>query len=312
MGRMVERMRAVGARWVLLFIAVAALAASACAGEGSEVETAVPQARQAGVVQQGEARADGQLVLTLTAPHMCEVEGKSRDVHASRRNNDDGTSEEVFDFGHWTDVATIAVEWRVSGGTPPYTLVIDGETQDADGEYTGPSGEALVSCALDNGETYFSDRWGETQRWHRTRPTVDAGLKSVSASVTDSAGATADAVVDVHAVRVAGGGDFVLRGGNTYRISGTLFTIPEGLDLIVGEVGEPEGGPTTQTLDIRGSSGGRAAMIVIDTNTGEELGRRVYDPSGGNSVPGWPPSSLHDFLDEFSASRGLEPGGSGP
>lgn len=242
---------------------------------------------------------------------MCEVDGKSRDIQASRRDNDDGTSEEVFDFGHWTSVATVPVEWRASGGTPPYTLVIDGETQDADGEYTGPTGEALVSCALDNGETYFSDRWGETQRWHRTRPTVDAGLKNISARVTDSDGATASAAVDVHVVRVAGGGDFVLRGGSTYRISGVLFTIPEGLDMVVGEVAEPEGGPTKQVLLIAGPNG-LVAHIVIDSHTGEELSRHVYDPSGGNSVPGWPPSSLHGFLDEFSASRGQEPGAPRP
>ena len=34
----------------------------------------------------------------------------------------------------------VPIDWRVSGGASPYTIVIDNETRDLDGEYAGTSG----------------------------------------------------------------------------------------------------------------------------------------------------------------------------
>ena len=253
------------------------------------------------------------LALTLSAPADCQVDHIEQEIHASHRSNEDGVSGEIRELGHWTGVATVAVTWRVSGGTEPYTLVIDGETQDVSGEYRGAVGTALVSCALDNGETYFSDRWGAVQRWHSTKPTVDSGVKTISATVMDARGVEETATLDVRITRVlnVSGSLIELQGGKTYRVFGLLFTVPDGYDLRTGEIATPEGGPSTLTLHLNGAD----ALIVIDLETGEEVGRYAAESSQSPSPDGTAdltPAVIHAFFDEFLASHGRKPEASTP
>ena len=173
------------------------------------------------------------LTLTLSAPTTCDVKRASREVTAIVTGKNEDTGEAQYKFGDWTDVQTVLVRWQASGGAPPYTLVIDGESRDANEEYVGEAGGAFVSCALENGETYFSDRWGPMQRWHRTTPTVDSGLKTIHATVTDSAGATGSASIDVYAVRKVASDGVTLEPGKTYRLHGHLVTVPLNISVEV-------------------------------------------------------------------------------
>ena len=326
MGSFVEQLRAVGARRAALFVALTVAVAVGFyfgvreAGVGPPTEAGIatlegPAAESSLLENSGDAggATAGALALALSAPADCQVDRIGQEIHASHRTNEDGVSEEVHELGHWTDVATIAVTWRVSGGAEPYTLVIDGEPQDVNGEYVGSAGTALVSCALDNGETYFSDRWGTVQRWHSTKPTVDSGVKTISATVVDGRGAEETATVDVRITRVltVNGSLINLQGGKTYRVFGLLFTVPDGYDLRTGEIATSGGGSNTLTLHLNGAD----ALIVIDLETGEEVGRYVAESSRTPSPDGTvdlTPAEIHAFFDEFLASRGRKPGATTP
>ena len=58
----------------------------------------------------------------------------------------------------WTSEAFVRARWQVTGGMQPYSVVIDREPRDVDGEYTGPSGTAKVGCGDTFGGTYFEQR----------------------------------------------------------------------------------------------------------------------------------------------------------
>ena len=270
-----------------------------------------------GIDQQSEPTGSDQreptappLTLSLSAPTICIVDRAHREVHGSRRDNDDGTSEEVYEFGHWTNVQTIPVSWRVGGGMPPYTLVIDNEPGDAAGAYEGASGGAMVSCALITGETYTSDREGSAERRHRTKPTIDSGLKKISVTVTDNAGVTATATIDVYAILTVNSSEVVLSRGKTYLVFGTLFSVPKGYDMRTSDVAEPEGGPPELFIEVYEDN--VDAFVLLNLDTGEEIHRCVpkrgpdgsfcADPSADSQT-----QSLYTFLEEFSASRGREP-----
>lgn len=335
MGRFTGWMRAVGARRAALFAVITAAVAvgfyvglreaeisprSEALGETqAEQAAALPQQGEDDTksVDGGEPDADA-LSLRLSAPTICIVYHASREVHASYRTNDDGEEEEVHRFGDWTSVETVSVAWEVSGGTPPYSLVIDDEPGDPQGEYDGASGSAEVSCALEIGDTYSSDRWGERQRWHRSEPTLDSGLKTIEAVVTDGTGATANATIEVYAVRRIEASDELLERGKTYLVFGTLFTIPDEYDMETGATAEPENGPAELLVTIYEEGVDPHALIVINLDTGEEIGRCVLvggsllSGSGSCADPTDPsvdPSirSLHAALGEFSASSGRAP-----
>ena len=269
MGRIVEQLRAVGARRAALFAVITAVVAVGFyfgvreAGVGPRTEAGVvasnertPESAQPDESGEGEATDEaGKLTLTLIAPTTCEVERASREAHATVVGKNEETGEEQFEFGDWTDVPTVLVRWQTSGGVPPYTLVIDGEPRDATGEHVGGAGGALVSCALENGETYFSDRWGPMQRWHRTEPVIDSGLKTIRATVTDSVGATGSASIEVYAVRKIGSSGTTLEAGKTYRVHGHLLTVPLGVDMLL---------TGTSETDCEGEDCESAFQIVAD------------------------------------------------
>lgn len=204
MGRIVERMRAIGPGWAALLLAVvalaAALSASACVDERTEAGTTAAAERSAEPPQQtdGEETATEPLTLTLSAAEICETTPAQGYSGAAMVWN-----EETQDWGvksyktGYDDVGETAVTWSVGGGTAPYTLVIDGEKRDAEQTYAGPNGTASVSCAMQLGETFITD---DGSRRHRTEPEVDSGLKTIRATVTDGAGATAEASVDVYVI----------------------------------------------------------------------------------------------------------------
>ncbi len=288
MRSLMQRLRAIKPKQAALLLAVAALAATACfggreAGVGRPTEAgttvaqeqpAEPAPQNSGEETNGESDVEP-LTLTLKAPTICRVKPADRDLHAIVGPIDeDGENEEQYEFGEWFGVANVLVRWQASGGAPPYTLVIDGEPRDAHNEYVGEAGGALVSCALEIGETYFDDRWGEAERWHRTEPTVDSGLKTIHATVTDNAGATASASIGVHAILKTGGGLTVLEAGKTYRVEGRLMTVPEGIDITIGdrEDSDCEGTDCESHLSFFAEDGPHRVSVSLGLKTGQEGG----------------------------------------
>ena len=330
MRSLMQRLRAVDPKRAALFLAVAALAAVAMyfggreAGVGRPTEAgttvaqeqpAEPAPQNSGEEPNGESDAEP-LTLTLKAPTMCEVKPADRYLLGIAGPIDEnGENEESYEFGDWFGVANVLVRWQASGGTPPYTLVIDGEPRDAHGEYVGEAGGALVSCALEIGETYFDDRWGESERWHRTEPTVDSGLKTIHATVTDSSGATASASVDVYALRSFNSSGALLKAGKTYRVRGHLVTIPAGVDMTAGGVylSDCVGEDCESGFEIFADDGPHGVGVFVGLRTGNYLGRfhmlgdtflPENDPrnQGGNSE-----HPLHAKFDELVDSLGQPP-----
>ena len=227
MGRFVERVRAVGRRWAALVLAVVALAAvlvyfggrEAWVGERSEAGTAVAQERPVEAVRQDEREGAGAdaseeeaggaepLTLVLSAAEICEAQHPQSDGIGWA----------------WGAEGTVQVNWAASGGGGAYTVTIAGE------EYTGASGTAEVTCALEHGRIR-DDAYGRRYVL-RNKPVVDSGLKTITATVTDGAGATAEATADVYVILSPEDGEHVLQSGETYRIRGWLVTVPEGVEI---------------------------------------------------------------------------------
>ena len=225
-----------------------------------------------------EAVAEAEtLSLTLSAPEICETERGIGGDHATILYDDEGnrTGSKSEYLGHF-NVAETPVKWRVMGGTGPYTLVIDGETRDAKRRYEGAQGTASVSCAITTVEAFMfsvESRPNNLQRAYRADPQVDSGWKTVRAVVTDADGDTAEATVDVYVILDTGSPDVLLRRGRTYRVFGHLLTVPQGLDLRIGEAATGEGGTGAVSLDVEGSQ--PLARIWLDDTSFREIRRIV-------------------------------------
>ena len=295
----VEQLRAVGVQRAALLLAVAmlaaALSAAACTGERSE----------AGVGPRTEAQQDSvaePLTLTLSAPDICETTQAQGYSGATVRW--DGTKEDwavEYHSDGWFGVGETPVRWQASGGSSPYTLVIDGETRDAEQTYEGPSGTASVGCAQQFDETFFD----EDGRGYRTEPEVDSGLKTIRATVTDGAGATAEASVEVYVILAVGDSGDVLQGGKTYRVMGTLLAVPEAVDhATLGGVIEGRGGPW---LSIGIAGGGWA--LVRQGNLREHSRSTRSESAGDGAVTVGPGEvELDALIDQLMESVGQLPG----
>ena len=304
MGRIVEQLRAVGARRAALFVVLTTAVAVSFyfgvreAGVGPRTEAGVEATVERSVepTQQnnGEEAATEPLTLTLSAPEICETTQPQGYSGASVRW-DDTKEDWVVEYhsDDWFGVGETPVAWRASGGAPPYTLVIDGETRDADQTYEGPSGTASVSCAMQFDETLFD----EDGRGYRTEPEVDSGLKTIRATVTDAAEATAEASVDVYVILELPGSDSILKRDKTYRVFGQLITAPASHDVQVGSVVEADcPDPATSTT----RCGPAFSLRLVDANarislfmTGDPEELREYATNGV-----WGAAAIEDELIE--------------
>ena len=181
----------------------------------------------------GSPPVEGQtepLTLTLSAPKICEASHpRGYRAHDLEWNEEEEIWRDVFfRWWSWPSVGTMEVGWVVNGGDAPYAVVIAGET------YSGASGTAEVSCALEHGPVFDHPLRADFERIHAVddKPVVGSGVKTVAATVTDGAGVTAEATTQVYAL-LSPNGDHVLRSGETYRIQegdDWLVTIPDGVE----------------------------------------------------------------------------------
>ena len=292
MRRIAERTQEIQPRQAALFLAVAALAAAAVYFGAREVT-------------RGQTNP---LTLTLTAAsQICETTPSQGYVRGVSYQDSEGNWVSETHSTGWDNVSETPVTWVVSGGMPPYTLMIDGETRDEKQSYAGVSGTASVSCALEFGETFIHDN--EQRRNYRTQPEVDSGLKTIHATAMDGAGATADASVDVYVILAMGSSGDILQSGKTYRVMGTLLTVPEGVDhLIIGSISEGEEGPTVLGLGIAvGVAGGGWVAVRHGDLREVERSTRSVSAGDGDAAVGASERELDAQIDQVLDSVGRLP-----
>ena len=196
---MTPRRRRLRTKDMALFVAVAAVVAIVVVMGGRELGVG----REATAVsdyaneQAAAAKADSDLALTLSAPEICETERGWSYAGEEWVYDDEGEIIGIRSITRgWANIAEIPVRWEVSGGTAPYTLVIDNEERDGVGAYEGSTGTASVSCAPNPGAVSYDDY--DQHRWYHADPEIDSGPKTIHATVTDSSGATAVASHDIY------------------------------------------------------------------------------------------------------------------
>ena len=294
MQRILSRAKQIKPKHAALFVVAAAAVAAIVYFAGREAQVdqrveagaAVTQERPAEPPQQGDGDQSGgeggtvaPLTLTLTASRrICET-AQAQGYYGSQQWQDDEGNWQSEDYSAgWFGVAETPITWSVAGGTAPYTLVVDGETRDAEQSYAGPSGTASVSCAMSPGETFVEDEEG---RGYHAQPEVDSGLKTIHATVTDGAGATASASVQVYVILELPGSDGILQRGKTYRVFGHLITAPTGYDVRVGSVTEPACGAPSPGVRCGPEFSlilvGTGALISLFMSDGAEGVRRYRD-----------------------------------
>lgn len=343
MKRIVERIRAVPPGQAALMLAVAALMTAlvyfggreAGVAERSEAGAAVAQDQPVETTQQDDGEGtDGEggaepLALTLSAPEICEA---SHPKSFAAQDLEWDAEEEVwrdvfFYWWSWVSSGTMEVGWAVNGGDAPYTVMIAGET------YSGASGTAEVSCALEHGPILDHPQrevqgrlHGDRGEWGRIhsfddKPVVDSGIKTVMATVTDGSGATVEAAVDVYALLTPRSDD-VLRAGETYRIQegdDWLVTIPDGVEaeccgyvqtacVSVGSDGVRDESVVCENgIRIVINGPGYRAVLTLGEESISERGRttRLHDPTAPDAAE----VLLHArrALDDLVASVGQPP-----
>ena len=255
---MKSRLRRVRLRDLGLFVVVAvivtvvAVIAGREAGIGDRAGAAIevsapdpqPAAREGGS-QERDQSGNG-LSVALKAAETCETltgvglaGSEFVRVGGVVQRNPNGTLKRRDVPSGWSWVGEIAVEWTVTGGAGPYTLQIDGESEDLSGAYEGAQGTAAVTCALAYDEIFIEEYAdGRRSRRFRSKPTVDSGWKTIRAVVTDAHGRTAEATKDIYVIQLDA---WFLTKGETYRTwGGHLVTAPSSYDMYVASPAEFE------------------------------------------------------------------------
>ena len=267
------------------FVAVVAIVAVVVVMIGREASIS----RQTGASVDGMPNAEtprtpqqqaSEMTVALSAPDICET----------------GYGSQGWRVGETT------ITWQVIGGTPPYSLVIDGETQDAHHAYVGQTGTASVSCALNTGNVTYQTEPREPLRGLSGHYVVDSGLKAIQATATDAAGNSATSVLKVYVILDTGRPEHLLRAGRTYRIFGTLVTIPLGVDMRISDRETGDSGYDYQRLGIEGSNAG----IWFNLDGYEEVAREI--PQTDTALATDPPNiDLNVLMDALVDSIGQLP-----
>ncbi|MDE2744979.1 MAG: hypothetical protein OXI41_03180 [Chloroflexota bacterium] len=264
-----------------------------------------------------EAEEASPLTLSLWGAEICETERGRGYAGSEFIYDDDGKAIGTRStYRGWDGFAELPVRWEISGGTPPYALVIDNETRDGDGPYEGASGVAYASCAVTSAEVFYTEY---DERRYRSDPRIDSGPKAIRATVTDSTGATAVASHDIYVILNVEGDVYLdsngapvshrFGKGKTYRVKGFLLTFPA--DAESGDTYESHG---ESGFTILFSLEGYRGWIAIASDTGTEHSRVVELYSrpadavqGSGSTDEDVKAALNSLLTDLMRSLGKPP-----
>ena len=248
------------------------------------------------------------LTLTLSVPPTCET----LPAEEALAGEYDENGELVARAFGWVNPGDLSVGWNVSGGTAPYRLTIDGQTRDGwhGKPFAAPSGTAVVSCGRTQDEAVFVDEDdfggvllidGEPRVWrhHLKKPDVDSGPKTVRAIVTDAAGATVEASVEVYVILELGSTGDLLEGGKTYRLYGGWLTVPTEISLEIGAL--VLGLAESYDLLVVGAEAGIALDVLDHREISRWLPEDPYYSETGEEI------DLGAKFDELVASAGRLP-----
>lgn len=338
MRRTIERLERVGWRRATLLLAVVALVAAAVQISAREAGLNLRGEAEA-VAQQGQAapafgcdedadechEADeavdevaGPLHLVLIAPEICDAHHPGSAATAALEWSEEAQARIQVTkerWWNWRSAGTMEVLWAASGGDGDYTIALEQET------YSGANGIAEVSCALEHGPIIQHPRRGRIHAIEH-KPVVDAGIKTVRATVTDGSGTMAEASVDVYTV-LQPRGDDVLREGATYRVYGWLLTVPNGVEAQRGASTTPacervgDDGVVNASVSCEGSfrmhleGPGYSASLALGEESGKEI-KPAHNRRVGLDAPQAPDAAevqrqAHLALDQLAASVGQPP-----
>ena len=293
---MTARWRRLRPRDVALFVAVAALVAVLGVmigrelGIGGQATATLEQVSVDSGVAEATAAADVRDATPEANPDANETDGGTfRDPAESAESQDAASALSLrlsapdiceTDHGFYgSGIGETPVAWEVTGGKAPHFLEIDGEIRDASRRlYAGPRGIASVSCALETGEV----RYWDAENSYRVLDgdyVVDSGLKTIRAVVTDADGRTGEATVDVYVILSTGRHEHLLRGGHTYRVFGTLITIPSGIDMRISTAETGDFGYDYQRIKVEGSD----AAVWFDLDGFAEVSRETPEVEAATS-----------------------------
>ena len=325
---MQARVRGWKPRNVAFFVAVIAVVAVAVVMAGRELGVGrQAEAVQTEAAEQGETAnqsADSDLSLTLTRQRaVCETSQNTWEQMGNfARLNDDGEVETGIVSHGFRASNFMPVDWKISGGTAPYELVIDGMDRNWDGEaFEGTEGNAWVDCLWPTSPAeYFGSGPARYTRRYRSEPQIDSGWKRFSAQVTDANGNMARAEAEFYILTTVWSDGHTNTPGETYRLksniegSGFTFTAPSDMPMQIGDYPTSEGSDGCSThVAFRVGDPRVGATLFLCATTG--AGDVRHFPDGSTSSESTAASSfyaehpLNQALTDIVESIGAYPAG---
>ncbi len=301
---MTNRLRQLRPRDAVLFVVFAAVVAVVVVVIGRELGLGGRTAavRESDSAQSAAERADSDLSLTLARQRtVCETSQNTWEQMGNyARLNDDGEVETGIISHGFRARNFMPVDWKISGGTPPYELVIDGMDRNWDGEaFAGTEGNAWVDCLWPTSPAeYFGSGPARYTRRYRSEPQLDSGWKTFSAQVTDANGNVAKAQAEFYILTAVWSNGHIITPGETYRLKSTFegpgftFTAPSDIPMRIGDYAISEGSDgCSEFVALRVGDPRVAATLWLCSDTGEGDTRHL--PDGSEAVDGEGASSFY-------------------
>ncbi len=307
---------------VIVVVAVAVVMAGRELGVGRQAEAVQTEAAEQGETANQSADSDLSLTLTRQRP-VCETSQNTREEFGNfARLNDDGEVETGIISHGFRARNFMPIDWKISGGTAPYELVIEGTDRNWDGvAFEGSEGNAWVDCLWPTSPAeYFGGGPVKYTRRYRSEPQLDSGWKRFSAQVTDANGNVARADAEFYILTAVWSNEHIITPGETYRLKSTIegpgftFTAPSDMPMQIGDYSTSEGsdGCSSYVAFVVGDPRVAAKLWLCD-HTG--LGAIRHLPDGSTSHEGeavtgfYAEHPLNQAMSDIIDSIGVYPAG---
>lgn len=212
------------------------------------------QSKPAAIGVTTPAAPDTGLALEISVPAYC-IADEGRRSRIDRIDADTGRIDTIYQRDN---IASVPLQWRISGGKAPYTLTVAGT------QHNGAAGTTEVSCAtagLDLQNLPSADT-----------SVVEAGPKTLTIEATDTTGDTTTKTTTIEIIEFAHtAGDWhqgdYLEPGKTYNFFELFIEIPEGTSIAYRGVVEADDAYLAFSEPVSGS---RITALLVDARTRQE------------------------------------------